>query len=508
MVTSPSEIRRPGRRLEDKALAQQSMRFEHIMQSVRDYAIVLMDPDGRIERWNSGAEVLLGFSSGEIAGKHLSLFFVPEDREHRVADFELQQATLQGHASDTRWHQKKDGSRVWVSGMVMRLENDAGRHIGYCKIMQNAMQLRKLLDELEEKARLLDLAPVMVRDLNHRITYWNKACERLYGYSAEEAIGQISHKILKTQFSKPVEDIIADVMSEGVWHGELMQVNRAGREIILATTWVLNRNPEGIPSSILVANNEITEQKNTERALRARTSQLAQANQELERFTSVISHDLQAPLFKMAGYAAELSKGLGATLDETSRNKLDYLEKACERLTGLVKEVLGFARAGRAQPQLEPLSLQDVVDDVVTDLSRNFPDARSAVRAENLPTVMADSLLIYQLMQNLISNALKYRSERPLEIRISAQEREQEVVICVKDNGIGIETENLARAFDMFQRLNVDPSVPGSGIGLATSKRVVESHGGHITIDSQRGVGTKVCFALPKQTAESRANSH
>jgi PAS domain S-box-containing protein len=494
-----TKLRHPGRREQDKTLALQSMRFEHIMQGVRDYAILLIDSQGRIESWNAGAEALLGYGAGEAIGREISFFFTPEDREHHAAETELRQATLNGNATDNRWHMRKDGRRLWVSGLVMRLENDASEHVGYCKIMQDATRLRRLLDELEEKARLLNLAPVMVRNLDHRISYWNEACTRLYGYTREEALGRISYELLKTQHPRPLSDIIQHVLKEGIWQGEIVQTARNGREITMATTWVLNKNEKGDPVSILIANNEITEQKNVEKALRGRTIQLAHANHELERFTAVISHDLQSPLFKISGHASDIAKGLGSRLEEATRKQLKYIESASHRLSDLVKELLEFARAGRAQPHLEQVSMQDVIQDVVDDLSRTYPDARSAVHVQDLPTVEADPLLIYQLIQNLISNALKYRGPDAPVIDITVHERPTEFQFCIRDNGMGIAPENLAKAFDMFQRLNKDPAIAGSGIGLATSKRAVESHGGQITIESKLGAGTAVCFTLPKR---------
>jgi light-regulated signal transduction histidine kinase (bacteriophytochrome) len=241
---------------------------------------------------------------------------------------------------------------------------------------------------------------------------------------------------------------------------------------------------------------DITARKQAERQLAASAEELARSNRDLEQFAYAASHDLQEPLRLVATYCDLLKRRQGDKLDAEGREFVDYALDAAQRMQQLIDGLLDFARVGNRAPAREPTDLNDVVRDALANLELALAECGGRVTFDKLPTVPADRTLLSQLFQNLISNALKFRAERPPRIVIQTLRRGQLWHFAVIDNGIGIDPRHAEKVFDIFRRLHSREQYPGTGIGLALCKRIVERHGGTIWVKSQPDKGSAFHFTL------------
>jgi signal transduction histidine kinase len=242
--------------------------------------------------------------------------------------------------------------------------------------------------------------------------------------------------------------------------------------------------------------NDELESVNT--ALEVRAAELARSNAELEQFASIASHDLQEPLRKVRTFTQQLTV---IDSDKLSPKGHDYLERAngaAERMQKLIEDLLKFSRVATHGRPFEPVDLQEVTQGVLVDLEHQIERSGAVVRVGELPTIDADPLQMRQLMQNLVSNALKFQREGvPPEVAVDVSSAEGEVQITVRDNGIGFESQYAGRIFRVFERLHGRSRYPGTGIGLALCRKIVERHGGRIVAEGEPGVGATFTVTLP-----------
>lgn len=235
------------------------------------------------------------------------------------------------------------------------------------------------------------------------------------------------------------------------------------------------------------------------RELQELSEELARSNAELERFAYIVSHDLKEPLRSITGFSGLLQRKLGPELDPDAQQYLEFIVGGARHMQALIDGLLEYARAGREQAAAQPVDLGDVVDKTRTQLAVLIEETGAeVVVSAPLPRIEGDPLRLGQLFQNLIGNALKFRSEAPPRIRIEARDSGDCWQLAVADNGIGIEPKHQQRVFEVFQRLHGREEYPGTGIGLAICKKIVESHGGRIWVESTPGAGTTFLFTLPK----------
>ncbi|KAF3891158.1 PAS domain-containing protein [Tolypothrix bouteillei VB521301] len=243
---------------------------------------------------------------------------------------------------------------------------------------------------------------------------------------------------------------------------------------------------------------ELYEANNT---LQELNTELQRSNQELEQFAYVASHDLQEPLRAVAGYTQLLADEYQNCLDETATEYIAYIIDGAARMRQLIQDLLAYSRVGTKGKAFASCDCNTVVRQALNNLLVLIGENNASVDSDRLPTVMADSTQMVQLFQNLVSNAIKFRREEPPKIQIKAELKDEGWLFGVKDNGIGIKSQYLERIFQIFQRLHSRKEVPGTGIGLAICKKIVERHHGHIWAESEPGVGTTFYFTIPQLTA-------
>ncbi len=354
--------------------------------------------------------------------------------------------------------------------------------------------------ELGNLVQLLDQAHVLVLDMDDRITRWNAGCRLLYGFTAEEALGQVSHDLLHTRFPEPLETIRSTLLAAGRWKGELVHQTADGREVVVASEWLLGRDAAGRPTTILEANTDITERKRTEDALRRMAEQLDRSNKDLEQFAYVASHDLQEPLRMVTGFLQLLSDRYRGQLDEKADQFIAYAVEGAERMSTLIHDLLTYSRVNTRGGQFQPTDAQTAFDLALKNLHVAIEQSGAAITHDPLPTVRADQSQLVQLFQNLVGNAIKYRTPaRPVQVHVSARRQDGHWLFGVADNGIGFDQQYEDKLFLIFQRLHSRSKYPGTGIGLAICKRIVERHGGRIWARSEPDNGATFFFTMPMQ---------
>jgi light-regulated signal transduction histidine kinase (bacteriophytochrome) len=227
--------------------------------------------------------------------------------------------------------------------------------------------------------------------------------------------------------------------------------------------------------------------------------ELARSNAELEQFAYAASHDLQSPLQAIVGYAGILSLKYKHSLDTEAERYLRRISEAGMRMNQLIQDLLAFSSVGKLNQEFELTDCKTILEEVLANLREEIFLSGAAITYGDLPTVMADKMQLMRLFQNLLSNAIKFRRpEVPPNIKISTKlHNDCEWVIGINDNGIGIAPQHFDRIFEMFQRLQTYKDYPGTGIGMAVCKKIVEYHGGRIWVESQVGEGTTFYFTIP-----------
>jgi light-regulated signal transduction histidine kinase (bacteriophytochrome) len=245
---------------------------------------------------------------------------------------------------------------------------------------------------------------------------------------------------------------------------------------------------------------DITARKQVEERLRAAVAELARSNAELEQFAYVASHDLQEPLRKVASFCQMLESRYASQLDDRARQYIAFAVDGAKRMQLLINELLTFSRVGQPGTVLAQVDLNAAANEAIDRLDATITDTDARVTVADLPTVVGDATLLTQLFQNLIANSIKFRRmDEPPAVKISAERKDDHWEIACQDNGIGIAPAHAERVFVIFQRLHPRDAYPGTGIGLALCRKIVDFHRGHIWVDTagHDGSGTTIRWTLP-----------
>jgi PAS domain S-box-containing protein len=346
----------------------------------------------------------------------------------------------------------------------------------------------------EEYFRLLtDNAPdiISILEADRTIRYVSRSIEQVLGYKQEDLIGK--HY---SEFFHP--DDLPDVMKtfdqlikepgfilflqarrrhkDGSWHIIEMMANN------------LIDNPA--INGVVVNSRDITERKKIE-------LELKRSNEDLKQFASAASHDLQEPLRGIEGFMRILEKRYKGKLDEKADEYIDYVVDDVKRMQMLINDLLAYSRVSSTEKVFSTANCSVVLEQALNNLRSAIEESGAEVTYDLLPAVMGDEAQLSRLFQNLIGNAVKFRSREPLKVHISARREDGDWLFSIRDTGIGIDPQQAERIFVIFQRLHTRQEYPGTGVGLAICKRIVERHGGRIWVESEPGKGTTFYFTIP-----------
>lgn len=348
-------------------------------------------------------------------------------------------------------------------------------------------------------------APIIVWDSTFRITRFNSAFARLTGFSVDEVIGrELGMLFPEESRDESLGRIVRTLSGE---HFESVEIpvltTEGGVRIALWNSANIYGNYGKTVVATIAQGQDITERKRLEEELRLTIADLARSNEELEQFAYVASHDLQEPLRMVGSYVQLIEKKYKGRLDKDADEFMEYAVDGAKRMQELINDLLAYSRVGRRGTEFSRVGMNRVLETVERNLRVSIEQKNATITADELPVVAGDEVQLVQLLQNLISNSIKFRSEADPRVRVSASRQDDEWLFAVEDNGIGFEQRYAKRIFNIFQRLQGRGEYEGTGIGLAISSRIVQRHGGAIWARSEPGGGSVFYFTIPVERGKA-----
>jgi PAS domain S-box-containing protein len=476
-------------------------------------AIVASDSQGKILSWNKGAEAIFGYAASEISGRPLSLLMPEKYRAAHEAG--LKRLAETGRSQVVGKTLELEGLRK--NGEAFPLELSLGfwrarGQIFFTGVMRDVTARRRAEEGLkisEERFRLtvqnVKEYAIFMLDPEGRLANWNPGVERVYGYTAEEIVGRhfsafYPEEDLKA--GKPAKELEV-VAEQGRYEEEGWRVRKDGTRFWANVIVTAVRDEKGRLLGFAKVTRDMTEKRRIEQKLLAQSEELARSNKDLEQFAYVASHDLQEPLRMVASYVQLLERRYRDKLNDDAVEFIRHAVEGVVRMKALINDLLTYSRAGAGR-EPEPVDAGAALNEALANLQSAVAESGAEVKAGALPVVLVDPTQLVQLFQNLVGNALKFRGRERPRVEIGAVRRGAVWELSVKDNGIGIAAEHRERIFVIFQRLHARGEYPGTGIGLALCKRIVERHGGRLWLESEPGRGSTFFFTLPAAPGAAR----
>ncbi len=469
-------------------------------------AVLVMDSEGIVERWNPTAEEIFGWQASEILGKPFQDYVIP------IVHRETYNKGIKHFLVGRKKHilnkpleievMNRQGELFFIS-LNVSPTFIKGKYL-FIAFARDITEIKNAERELRRSQAFLNSIienipnMLFIKDAKElKFVRFNKAGEDLIGYTRTDLIGKNDYDF----FPKEQADFFIQKDTEVLKSGRLFEIPEEKIETrykgtrILETKKIPLLDDNGKPQYLLGISNDITERIKMEEELKQKSEELTRSNTELEQFAYVASHDLQEPLRMVNSYVQLLANRYKDKLDQDANDFIGYAVDGSNRMKKLIQSLLEYSRINRVKP-FESVNLNVLLKEVLKDLQYRINETNAIINIEELPILFGDYVLLGQLFLNLIVNALKYRSAKDPEINISWKKQNDEYLFSVKDNGIGIQKGYSEKIFVIFQQLHSKEKYEGTGIGLAICKKIVERHGGKIWIESVVDEGTTFYFTI------------
>ncbi len=486
------------------ALRESEFRVAAIYQVSLD-PIIVIDNDGTIREFNRAAEHTFACQRDKAIGTPVAQLLHHSARTRFQKNVDRYQASGDGSmvGRTVELLCLRKGGEHFIAEMA--LQPIPFEDVGRLVIFLRDITARKgaevaIKDSQRLYASLVENLPlcVMRKDRDGRFTFANRAFCKMVERPLEKLLGKTDFDLYSHELAEKFRRDDAHVCETGESF-ESTEVNLAPdgieRHVHVMKTAVHDSADAIIGTQVMFL--DITDRVRAEQAVMHTARELEQSNIDLQQFAYIASHDLQAPLRGIAGFAQFLQSEYQGKLDATADEYIGQIVSGAQRMQQLINDLLGYSRVQSCSRPFAPVNLADVFDDVVKMLLAEIGDSGGKVTRGELPIVGGDPVQFFQLLQNLISNGLKYRNHIVPNVQVTSERNDQGWTIAVRDNGIGIESRHLERIFDIFFRLHTQEKYPGTGIGLAVCRRIVLRHGGRIWVESEFGRGSTFYFTLP-----------
>lgn len=508
----------------EESLRQSKKFHRSIMQTALD-GIWINNLEGQILDLNQAYCKMTGYSRDELL--KMSISDIEAKKNSTDTTRHTKQVIQQGYDRFESRHRRKDGKIIDVEISARYL--DEGKRLvvfirDITKLKKATVELNKYRGQLEQMLRertaeLIDsekkyrnlyesnLDGIILVNIEGRITEANEVLVKMLGYTKKEILQLSYQELTPPEWAESDKVKVKQLHEHGyIKNYEKEYYRKNGIRVPIDLSVWLIKNTDGNRIGMWGIVRDITERKKTEEKLKTinkhlqhRTLDLEGSNKELEQFAYVASHDLQEPLRMISSYTQLLAQRYKTQLDEDARDFLKFAMDGANRMQKLINDLLTYSRLGTRGKPLKPIDCHTVLGQTLANLRKVIQDNHALVTNDDLPTVMADEAQLVQLFQNFISNAIRFHSKKQPRIHISAEEKDEEWIFSIQDNGIGIESEFKDRIFVIFQKLHSKEKYPGTGMGLAICRKIAERHGGRIWFDSVPDKGSIFYFAIPKK---------
>ena len=467
----------------------------HLLESIIDSsedAIYTKNPDAVITSWNRGAARMYGYPAEEAVGRPISMIIPPDRAGEDIAILaRILAGERIGHYETERL--RKDGSTLAVSLTISPIHDDSGHVVGASVIGRDVTERRRADEARARLAAVVESSDdaIYTKSATGVISSWNASAERMYGYPPEEAIGRPVAMLVPEHRAGEDTVILARILSgERVDHFETERRRKDGHLLPVSVTASPLRDSAGTVVGASIVARDISYRLRSE-------AERARYVAALEDYNAIVAHDLTEPTRTIQGFAQYVEARSGDKLDPRSRQALEQICSSAQRMADLIEGLREYAGLETRALEPAPVALRKVVDDTVTVLERRVTESDAAVRVGELPDVAGDPVLLGQLFQNLIANALKFHGDEAPLVEIEAEPRAGHWIVSVSDNGIGLDPTHADRVFRMFQRLHPADRYDGTGVGLAVARKIAERHGGRLWYEPRSGGGTRFRVSLP-----------
>ena len=489
--------------------ARSEAKYRGLLEAAPD-AMVVVDEAGAIVLVNVQTEKQFGYPRDELIGRKVTDIIPTGFAERIIADGSRSAAEALAQVIGTGIElvaRRKDGGEFPIEIMLSPLESADGVLVtAAIRDISRRKAAEELMIRAEQRYRgLLEAAPdaMVVVSQTGEIVLVNVQTEKQFGYSRDELIGRKVTEIIPIGFAERLvadklrspEEALAQVIGTGI---ELTALRRDGGEFPIEIMLSPLESTDGI--LVTAAIRDISVRKAAEANLIDKIAELKRSNEELSQFAYIASHDLQEPLRMVSSYTQLLAQRYVGKLDSDADEFIAFAVDGATRMQRLIQDLLAYSRVGTNGMNVTHVSSENALALARANLGSAIVDSGATVTNDPLPVVRADEVQLVQLFQNLVGNAIKYRTAKAPEVHVSAVEQRGRWQFSVKDNGLGIEEQYYERIFGMFQRLHNRREFSGTGIGLAICRKIVERNGGEISVTSEPDHGSTFRFTLGAAT--------